>query len=91
MSPLEEIAYAALEPEDLARGVCGTLTVEGLGNVRQAQALFIVNGWKRVKRKEGFTKLENRVYRKQDRWAIIQAGAFGGVFAEIEVTKREPY
>lgn len=94
-SPLEEIAWAALDTEDLARGVIGTVEVDGLDSVRKAQAQFLANGWKRQPKCEGWSKLEHRVYSrgkgKNKRWVKITVGNFMGVFGQFEVSSGEPY
>jgi hypothetical protein len=94
-SPLEEIAYAALDVEDLARGVLGTVTVEGLDSVRQAQAVILSEGWKREPECEGWSKLEHRVYSRgkntKKRWMKITVGRFLGVFGLFEVVETKPF
>lgn len=96
-SPLDEIAEAAVDIPELVRGVCGEVEVEGLERVRLAHAMFIVTGWERVKRKEGWSKLEHRVYVRRgkvkgdDRWLKLTVGIFAGVFGLFEVSKKEPY
>jgi len=94
-SPLEEIAWGSLDVEDLARGVVGTVEVEGLEAIRKAQALFLLNGWERQEKHEGWSKLEHRVYARgkapNRRWVRITVGTFLGVFGQFEVTDRQPY
>jgi hypothetical protein len=95
-APLEEIAWAALDVEDLARGVIGTVEVEGLESVRRAQTIFLAEGWKRQEKHEGWSKLEHRVYSRGKKggkrvWLKITVGNFMGVFGQFETTKREPY
>jgi len=90
-SGLEELAWAAIDVPELARGVCGSVMVEGLEKVRAAQLLFLLTGWERNERREGVTKLEHRIYERRFgdelRIATITAGSLYGVFAEIEVKK----
>lgn len=97
MNPLKDIAEAAIDIPELARGVCGYVEVEGLEKVRMAHALFVLAGWERKEKKEGWSKLEHRVYVKKgkvkgdDRWLRVTVGVFGGVFGVFEVSKRSPW
>lgn len=99
-SPLEQLAYAGLDVEDLAvKGVVGRVEIhDDLDEIRQGDALFILNGWERCKKLEWGRyshNVEYKVYRRKFksgwRWAKIEAAICMGVFAYFEVTKTEPY
>jgi histidinol-phosphate/aromatic aminotransferase/cobyric acid decarboxylase-like protein len=96
-SPLDEIAEASIDIPELVRGVCGAIEVEGLERVRLAHAMFVVAGWERKEEKEGWSKLEHRVYLRRgkvkgnDRWLRITVGNFAGIFGLFEVSKRKPW
>jgi len=95
-SPLDEIARASIDIPELARGVCGEVEVQGQESVHTAQRLFLQHGWRRKKDKEGWSRLEHRVYlrrgkeRGDDRWLKITVGVFFGVFGIFDVSKKEP-
>jgi hypothetical protein len=97
VNPLRDIAEAAIDIPELARGVCGRVEVEGLESVRAAQLLFLQDGrWKRREDKEGWSKLEHRVYLRKgkggnDRWLCVTVGVFDCVFGIFEVGKRAPW
>ena len=96
-SPLDEIAEASIDIPELARGVCGEVEVEGLEKIRAAQAMFLLNGWERVEKLEGWSKLEHRAYVRKgkvkgdERWLKITVGVFDVVFGVFEVSKRVPW
>jgi len=89
-TPLRQLAYAALDIDDLARGVIGSVHIEGVDAIREAQMKIVAAGWGRKKDLEGWTKLEHRVYTRgktKKRWLNLTAGYCMGFFAFIEVTE----
>ena len=96
---LEQLAYAALDPRDMAeRGVVGRVEIhDDLDEIRQCHAYFLGNGWQRCPKHEtGYTdKIEYRVYKKTFpqgvRWVEIEASCFLGVFAYFTCTPVMPW
>jgi len=98
LPPLTQLAYAALEPDDLINfGVLGSDMVEGTEEIHRLQHLIAECGWKRQKRLERGRyshNIEYRVYKRKidgkDRWLTIEAGFLVGPFAQFETYDREP-
>ena len=83
--PLEQIAKGCIDVEDLVRGVVGKVEIEGSEAVQAAFKSFLVAGWTRDSKNEGFTRLEHVALKKGKARAQITVGNFMGWFAEIEV------
>ncbi|MCI0557547.1 MAG: hypothetical protein MN733_03550 [Nitrososphaera sp.] len=98
MSALDDLAYAALEVEDLVNGVIGEVEISyDLEEIRRCHALFVLSpSWNRVPEMEAgrySDSIEYRVYFNSEKklWATIEALSFLGFSATFSVSNHEPY
>ena len=106
-SPLEQLAKAGIEPEDLADGVIGKCCLTSdypltrgeasklVDSIRDGQRTFRSAGWRpRPDLSHGRFRdgrIEYAVYERDGLWATISVARFLGIQADFAVSKREPY